>query len=243
MPFFPEHRETPHHASPEAVSWNRPPQLNETVCGCRCGCGCSNVFLGSDGADDEGNRGSVFRDNRASVSDQSDIGDDPLSPNGPEQHITLESFESRRLSPLPLRENNVYEIQTRYGGYVNDVHGFRLSQRTVGQDPLPRLFRSRSRPVFENSPDSMNNESVNNEERSNATSGDVNIRCMSPGPGIGAWVDEGYYFHDHPLRMTPQRRLCRGVVASHMVLRDDETLVDGEDGFLDDGSLFGGSFR
>jgi hypothetical protein len=58
-------------------------------------------------------------------------------------------------------------------------------------------------------------------------SSDIEIRsihCVSPGPGLGAWTEdivlEKYHFLDSPLRLTPQRRYCRGLVASHLVVRD-----------------------
>jgi hypothetical protein len=54
------------------------------------------------------------------------------------------------------------------------------------------------------------------------------VHCSSPGPGLGAWAGEEetkdiafeYYFLCRPLRLTPQRRYCRGLVASHLILND-----------------------
>lgn len=54
------------------------------------------------------------------------------------------------------------------------------------------------------------------------------IRCISPGPGLGAWTEQEevrdaplvYHFLVRPLRLTPQLRYCRGAIASHLIMDD-----------------------
>ncbi|KAF2869295.1 hypothetical protein BDV95DRAFT_95926 [Massariosphaeria phaeospora] len=205
----------PYHTNPGTITPDRPPQLNQAICGCRCGCGCANIRQGGDGGNsDEDIRSPLI---------ESDTGL-PSSPKNPEEHLN-----DQQLQPNPSPETN----QNINGVFVNSAEGFQLSRlrlhvmdvNNLSIHPHPPLSLQEE---YDDVAESMKNGARSSDERSAISSDARSVRCMSPGPGIGAWAE--YHFSARPLRLTPQRRYCRGLVSSHLVLRDENAFMDfGED--------------
>ncbi|KAF2118447.1 hypothetical protein BDV96DRAFT_386604 [Lophiotrema nucula] len=236
MPFL-EGNEARVEATPEVISANRPPQLNETVCGCRCGCGCSGLLEG-DGGD-----GGSTSTRETTLFDPDE--EDPQSSDGPEAHVTPDMFAVRQA--LPWMVGDTREVPTRYGSFDYDNDGFRPSQRVIGieDQPLRPISDVRYSEISEND-DSMVNGTAS-DTHSVITPNVRSIRPMSPGPGLGHWIGDTVhsenYFLAKPLRLTPQRRFCRGLVASHLVVRDDAPRTGRAENFFHDSSASGPFFR
>jgi len=181
------------------ASDDRPPQLNTAICGCRCGprCGCGD------------------REGGGSSDDEAD-------------EILLErSFgqeNTERPSPLPFRgQVGIERIPTRYGGFIMSREGFRPDQFAEGTEAVERALLTRGFTAIHRveAPSSTVNEPHHSDDHS-SVSGVVEVigvRCGSPGPGIGTWAN--YYFVQSPLRLTAQRKYCRGLVTAHLVVHDD----------------------
>jgi len=207
-----EINETYHQESPGAGSLeDRVPQLNMTVCGCRCGCGCG-LNGNSDGASSEDEADVTF----------------PQSSSGPERPSGTQNFELQ--SPVPLHgHGEVQMIETPYSGFLMSEQGFHLTEYAGSLEDFDRMLIRRDGHLLgrAETPNSMANEPYNTKDHSLASSGFSSVSCETPGPGLGGWIEEipvtGYYFSKSPLRLTPQRRYCRGLVAAHLVLNDDMT--------------------
>lgn len=223
-------------APPTANPDKRPPQLNETICGCSCGCGC-NGDLGGEGIDQGG---SVHtNDTLVEVSDDEEE-EFPPSSDGPEQHAQ-DTFSIQRTQSW--HQATLSEIRHRFGNQLHDAQGFQLNEHHRHLDvPAFRLPRA----AFllhdyddmgcsvKNHPGSDDHSVISSDARS--------VRCISPGPGLGSWIerwegDAGLkeypgHFSSRPLRLTPQRQFCRGLVASHLVLIEDGVAVDAAEGFF-----------
>ncbi|KAF2187736.1 hypothetical protein K469DRAFT_105890 [Zopfia rhizophila CBS 207.26] len=208
MPYFYDANEAPYQNDLEEVSPDRPPQRNTAVCGCRCGCGCGILEGSESGNNDD------------------DDQDFPLSSDGPEAHVKVAAFEVRQPSLPSWNGEEIREVRTRYGGYLNGTEGFRLSQHVVGkeEDHPMWCYRGRNLHDHDDASDSMKNEPHGSDDHSTVTSEVISVRCMSPGPGLGTWAEDPrmskYHFLATPLRLTPQLRYCRGLVASHLILED-----------------------
>ena len=193
MPYFHEANQAPYQSNPEMTSPDRPPQLNEAVCGCHCGCGCGGMF------------------------------------EAPEQHVHIEAFAVRRPSSDQGNGINLREVRTRFGGFLNDMDGFRLSEHAMGGGDGPVRVHQMCPPAdLDDAADSMRNEPCGSDDQSTAASDIRSVHCISPGPGLGSWAEEvrvnGYHFSVTPLRLTPQRRHCRGLVASRFDFQDEISL-------------------
>jgi hypothetical protein len=203
----------------------RPPQLNQTVCGCHCGLGNGSAQEGDDGSKD-GDGGSTV-----AGSEDSDIRDDYVSFSG---DTALDaSFEGH--IPTSVPSEYLAEHRARIERFVNAVDGF---QQLTGVD-ISSHFLGQSGFFDDYDADSMRPE-PSSDVHSVVTSDARSVRPISPGPGIGHWVEEvpeEYHFVVRPLRLTPQHRYCRGLVASHLVLRDEETFLVRENTLHVDGHL------
>lgn len=106
--------------------------------------------------------------------------------------------------------------------------GFRHDHFAEGSEALERAMLARGFTAIRRveTPSSTTNEPHDSDDHS-SVSGEVGIstgfRCSSPGPGIGTWGKQlaEYYFVKSPLRLTAQRRYCRGLVAAHPIVHDD----------------------
>jgi len=217
-----------HHGAHEDLSQpdaTRPPQLNQTVCGCRCGRGIGSAQEGDDGNKDGDCVSTLVG------SEDSDSGDGSVSFSG--DTALNASFEGQIRTPVP--SEYVTELRARIERFLNGADGFQhlvsvdISSHLPGQNDFLHDFDA----------DSMRPE-PSSDVHSVVTSDARSVRPMSPGPGIGEWVEEGsndYHFLARPLRLTPQHRCCRGLVASHVVLRDEEAFVAREIGLRGDGHL------
>ncbi|KAF2682667.1 hypothetical protein K458DRAFT_390588 [Lentithecium fluviatile CBS 122367] len=191
----------------------RPPQLNQTVCGCHCGRGSGSGQQSESDGNKDGDGVSV---STLVGSDDSDEGQDLASYSG--ETALNASFEGHMMSPSP--SEYVEDFRARVERFINGAEGFQqiinveIPSHLLGQNGFLRDFDADSmRPE----PSSDVNSVVTPDTRS--------VRPISPGPGIGNWVEDGpgeYHFLIKPLRLTPQHRYCRGLVASHLVMRDEE---------------------
>jgi len=206
------------------ASDDRPPQLNTAICGCRCGPGCDcGDREGGGSSDDEG----------AAARTQQTFDNTPNMDSADE--ILLErSFgqeNTERASPLPFRgQVGIERIPTRYGGFIMSREGFRPDQFAEGTEAVERALLTRGFTAIHRveAPSSTVNEPHHSDDHS-SVSGVVEVigvRCGSPGPGIGTWAN--YYFVQSPLRLTAQRKYCRGLVTAHLVVHDD--MLDYEHG-------------
>lgn len=201
-------------AAEETWDANRPPQLNGTVCSCQSGSGCNHELEGDEGVDVHGDGASISSQDTLVASNNSE-GDEtsPQSPDGPEQRVQVESeaFEAQLVSLWGTA--SFEEIRARFGGSFNRLERIRRTQRALGLGDDDDMV------------DSMINEPLESGDHSVVVSDKGSVRCMSPGPGVGAWTSDGltlgmgigmgaYYFVVSPLRLTPQRRNCRGLLAS-----------------------------
>ncbi|ORY04032.1 hypothetical protein BCR34DRAFT_591379 [Clohesyomyces aquaticus] len=231
-PHFDEPNEAPYETNQET----RPPQLNGRVCGCRCGSGVSGAF---EGTEDEGSG----NEDGASIHTLTTLDVNSNHYETDDESATLFSVGSNEDSnpeSLAVQQSTVYgeenipEVRTRFGGYVNSAEGFILSQHVIGIEDHPIRVHHRAQFLFHDTDDagasSINQPQDCSDEQSIAAPGPTTgLRCMSPGPGLGAWIEggwvddrmNGYHFVDSPLRLTPQLRFCRGLSASHLVLWDD----------------------
>jgi len=158
-----------------------------------CGCQCGNRGEDSDGGSNEDDNASTL------VASNFDSDEEfPSSADGPEQHVNAGAF----------RED------------------------TRGSNEDPRM-RPRAQPLRGEMVDSMRTEFDSSDEHSVVASDTRSVSRISVGPGIGDWTNEDFHFNElhwneyyfvvRPLRLTPQRRYCRGLVASHMVVRDEDS--------------------
>lgn len=198
----------------------RPPQLNQTVCGCRCGRGTGGVQESE--RDDEGVDGL----STIVASDDSDMEEYVSCSGDTELNTTIEG-------PVPDPEYLAY-VRARVEHFVNTTEG---ALHVSGVD-LPSHFPDQNVIFSDHDADSMRPE-PSSDAHSVVTSDSRSIRPMSPGPGIGYWTHEDaeYYFRARPLRLTPQHQYCRGLVASHLVMRDQEVVMAPDNGFRVDGHL------
>lgn len=211
-----------HHDAPEHIpqlnadmpSATRPPQLNKTVCGCRCGRG------GGRGQESEGANNDNDAASTLVASDDYDL--EGYTSNEPERNA---SFETRERNTTAARFHE--EFQARIGLLLNGANG-RL-EVTDMRVPSPDLYQVERLEDRDDSIASMRNEPAS-DVHSVVTPDTRSVRCISPGPGLGAWINDfaqeyqiplDYHFHMRPLRLTPQYRYCRGLVASHLILRDE----------------------
>ncbi|KAF2791551.1 hypothetical protein K505DRAFT_419056 [Melanomma pulvis-pyrius CBS 109.77] len=213
MPRHYDAHEAPYQISPEILSPDRPPQLNETVNGCGCRCGDRGVAEEGDGGSNDGDNTSTLVGSEIALDEEF-----PPSSDGPEQHVNVGTF---RASPAEeVRQMN--EVQTRFGVFENGAEGFRPTPHMVAMEES----------LDDGMADSMNNEPPHSSDDQSAITSDArSVRCMSPGPGIGGWIAEEFQLNDchfieyhflvKPLRLTPQHRYCRGLVSSHMVVPDE----------------------
>jgi len=180
----------------------RPPQLNITICGCRCGCGCGcGDREGGGSSDDEADE--IFL----------------------ERPFGQENMEQP--SPLPFGgQVGIERIPTRHGGFIMSREGFRPDQFAEGSEAVERALLARGFTAVRRveTPSSTTNEPHDSDDHS-SVSGVVEVigvRCGSPGPGIGTWANlADYYFIKSPLRLTAQRKYCRGLVTAHLTVHDD----------------------
>lgn len=219
MPSYFEANDAHYQVNQETLTPDRAPQFNEDNSGCGCRCRTRE-------ADAEGDGGSNDEDS-ASTLVPSDIDSDsgfPDSSDGPERHVSVGLFQ-----PSPLQGARYpSDGRTRIGMFENGVEGFQPSQLVVDMEPIRP---HRMPPLYEERADSMSN-GYGSEDRSVVASDTRSPSRMSPGPGIGGWIGEDlqpqelhfkeYHFLVRPLRLTPQRRYCRGLVTSHMVVPDED---------------------
>jgi len=105
--------------------------------------------------------------------------------------------------------------------------GFHLTEYAGSLEDFERMLIRRDGHLLggAETPNSMANEPYNTKDHSLASSSFSSVSYEAPGPGLGGWIEEipvaGYHFSKSPLRLTPQRRYCRGLVAAHLVLNDD----------------------
>ncbi|OCL02356.1 hypothetical protein AOQ84DRAFT_187888 [Glonium stellatum] len=228
-----ETNETYHEESSATGSLDdRPPQLNMTVCGCRCGCGC-NFNGDSEDASSE-DEGAAFRMPQTFNAIPNMTSADvtfPHSSKRPESLLSTQSCKPR--SPAaPRGRAQSQRIETPYSEFLMSEQGFHLIERSSSPEGFEHVFIRRDGHLLARTktPNSMANEPCNNGDHSLASSGFLSVSCQTPGPGLGGWIEEipitGYHFLKSPLRLTPQRRYCRGLVAAHLVLDDDMTFHD-----------------
>jgi hypothetical protein len=205
----------------ETVTPDRPPQLNKTVCGCRCGRVQTGQVADDTGGRNDEDGASTHSLETLVASNQSEA--DAEFPASPDAVTDRTSDGEHAMSG---RQREVQEMQMRLGDFLGNVDILRARESVVlGEELSLLLFHPNA---FEGSVNSMSVEPYGSDDHSMVSSGVRSIRSISPGPGIGAWtedvdVDLGmntYHFRETPLRLTPQRRYCRGLVASHLVLHD-----------------------
>jgi hypothetical protein len=227
MTRFPEQGEAP-EPQPEMNSARRPPQLNPAVCKCCCTLK-SSPESEDDGDNDDGASIQSF-DSTLVASNQSDTYEDfPSSSDGPEPHVTPDTFEG----PLPFitEDGFIIDMESRVRGIARATEGIPLHEHRLGIDDRPIRFRpgpfTRGHQGY---PDSMTNNFYGSDGRSIISSGPrsdfMDVRSTSPGPGIAAWIEDDPVvavesnFLGTPLRLSHQRQYCRGLVTSHLVLHD-----------------------
>jgi hypothetical protein len=189
----------------------RPPQLNQTVCGCRCGRGSASVPEGDGGSNEDDGASTC------AASDDYNMENDYVSFSG--DTALNASFEGHIPDVVPFEY--VADLRARVELFVNAVAGF---HQTSGIDHPSHVVDYHGI-LREFDADSMRPE-PSSDVHSVVTSDSRSIRPISPGPGIGGWAEEVPEDHRpgiRPLRLTPQHRHCRGLVASHLVLRDEES--------------------
>jgi len=230
MPRFPETNEAPFQPNPETISPDRPPQLNETTRSAARRCLGRREPEGDGGGGSENDGASTRSLATLVASNNSDAdGDFPLSSDGPEEHAHLEIFELELDEFTSRQTSDINEFVARLSAmHGNEVLPF--DGHVMGSDEQRVHVRGPySRDYQDDLPSSLrNNHTRSSNERFSTISSDIDIRsvhCVSPGPGLGTWTEdtvvlERYHFLDSPLRLTPQRRYCRGLVASHLVVRD-----------------------
>lgn len=230
--------ENPSQPDPEVLSATRPPQLNPTICRCRC-------TRMSEGVSQEGDSGN--EDDAASTlvgSDNSQLGDDfPTGSDEAGQHATIRLARPQ----APTGNGHVDEFRARIGLSIDVAERFRAGQPLMNMADLSLPpYQLRFPQEYEDTTDSLINE-PGSDIHSVVTSGPRSVRCGSPGPGVayaGAWADEtwterfqlDYHFVVRPLRLSAEHQYCRGLVASHLVLRDEATFMDLGEGLLGGGS-------
>ncbi|KAK7182100.1 hypothetical protein DPSP01_008259 [Paraphaeosphaeria sporulosa] len=177
-------------------SASRPPHLNQTVCGCRCGRASGH----SRGSDDDDRQN-----------------DDTLTLVGSDTSDNEFGFRSEATLDEAVDTSRILASQSPF------QEGFsRVS--SPGMPAGHSLYGSPgSESDYSDTADSMDNE-PSSDAHSEMTADSRSVHPMSPGPGQGAWADLEYHFLARPLRLTPQAQYCRGVVASHLILDDDQCL-------------------
>jgi hypothetical protein len=208
---------------PKLVSPHMLPQLNETVCGCRCGCGCGCAghgsgerVSGSDTAvetsesdDDEG-----FSSGFQTFDDNHDGG------------VASQAYHTV-LSPRVLSRQRIVWLMDR-------TEDLQIGEPLAGWEQvlaLPPLYDG-----YDDLPESLVNEAPGTESQSNAVSDHESVQMMSPGPGIGTWLDPEktwvddvqlvYYFNVRPLRLSAEYQHARGRAVEHLLVRDEESFLD-----------------
>ncbi|KAH7124070.1 hypothetical protein B0J11DRAFT_329908 [Dendryphion nanum] len=230
MSLFPDPNDR--HATREPPSATRPPHLNGTVCGCQSGSGCNHELGGDEVGDDHGEGASITSLETLVASNNSEADEIfPPSPDSPEQQFELELFEVQQLSPWEMA--SFEEIRARFGDSSNRFDRMSRIQQILGLGD-------------DDAPDSLKNEAFESGEHSVVVSEKESIRGMSPGPGIGTWAEgwtgglnlelglKKYYFIVSPLRLTPQRRNCRGLVASHLIIGDGASSSELSNSFIEE---------
>lgn len=234
MPRYPETGEAPYQPDPETISPDRPPQLNERTRSAarRCLGGREPEGDGDSSGDNDG--ASTRSLDTLVASNEFDADEDfPPSSDGPEEHAHLEIFELELDNVASRETSDINEFVARLSTMRRnerlpfDGHGI------GGDDHGLHVRGPYSRNHQDDLPSSMRNEHARSSNGGFSTmSSDVDmasVHCISPGPGLGAWtrtegmvvvVERYHYFLDSPLRLTPQRRYCRGLVASHLVVHD-----------------------
>lgn len=228
MPRFPEANDVPENISPDS---RRPPNLNEQVCSRRSGSGGGGESEGDGGgSDEEGGSTSSLKTLVASHDSEADSGaeeDFPPSSDGREEHHQLDA--TVELPIVSQEARDIIEFLSRFGEVVNGARAFEfeLNERgiVIGDQVLGDQADLSSSLVNGHSSD----------DRSVVSPDLRSLHSMSPGPGLGAWTEDMvmpeyhivqvpiYLFSEdrNPLRLTPQRRYCRGLVASHLIIRDE----------------------
>lgn len=230
------------HTSEETWAADRPPQLNSTVCSCQSGSGCNHELSGGSGrvVDVHGDDGASITSLDTLVASNNSEADEssPPSPDGPEQHQQQQQqqqlvdetdafeLEAQLVSLWETTTASFEEIRARFGGSFNNRRErMRRTERALG------LVGDHD----DDMPDSLMNEPLESGDHSVVVSDKGSVRCISPGPGVGAWTTDGlklgigmrkYYFVVSPLRLTPQRRNCRGLLAQHLVVGDSASSSD-----------------
>lgn len=226
MPRFPETNEP----TPETPSPERPPVLNE------CNCHRTGICVG--GCGEQGGDSNDEDDGTSVSSLDTLVPSDSSETDGPDEDHLLLSANTEGAAggaalsdvELPAESDLASDIYAFLARFRGSDDGFVLEPCMVidfGQATFRPFSRSRYRDA--GSPNSMRNERGTDEPRSSSASSGRRSRPLSPGPGMVAWADEAlglqlqlqeYLFTDRPLRLTPQRRYCRGLVASHLIVCD-----------------------
>ncbi len=195
---------------------------SQPVYGYRCGSGC--------GGSQEGDGGSREDDAASTLvaSDESDVGE--VFPDHTADTGQSAGFDVP--TPPPAAAAYTDEFLTRMERFISAEdaqHAIEINNQVLHSSQMG----------MDQDMDSMWNE-PDPDGHSDIASRAASARCISPGPGLGAWADDyhlEYHFVVRPLRLTPQHRYCRGLVASHLVLRDEDIYREGEDGLHVNGRL------
>ena len=202
------------------VSPHMSPQLNETICGCRCGCGCGcaghgNVDKSEQLSDSETAIDSSDSEDVEGLPPTQHTPDDGL-PSTDSSHANLEILSPRAVS----RQLAVWLLER--------LEDLQLGESSVNREQVfarPLLYEGNEDRIG----DPLHGAS-SVETRSNAVSGPRNVPMVSPGPGIGGWLqvvpERTYIEHDQrvyistPLRLSAEYQHARGKMVEHMLMPD-----------------------
>jgi len=235
MPRFPEANEHSYRQSPD-ISPNRPPQLNESNCSCHSRCaGCSGESEGDGGGTRDGDNDSTLvgsePDSNADADEDLHLNISPS--DGPEDHVVLEAFEE---TPT-FCDEAITEFLARYLS-GSEESGFSEHMHLISMDELAAHLRQTCSRGYDDDSISMQNHGGSEDQRSVMSSYAGSVTCATPSQmlrGLGDLFDDDGVLREFPyvgmnrnyfvgvgkpLRLTAQRRNCRGLVASHLVVRD-----------------------
>lgn len=202
---------------PEAVSPNRPPNLNESNCRHRCGLGCCEPQRGDD--DDGGGGGS---DTTSTViGSDDDVGDlsEPWHAEGVYEH-SLSAPDLRTSERQPGGFTYRSEEDLRFSRFLHAQRCIFISS-ILNRDEL----------------DSLCNEATTRSQSSASSEVESAGNMSQDGLviGIGTWNDDVRHdrhdrlpglFRKTPLRLSPNYEDCRGPSLSHLNTQDVSTLLN-----------------
>lgn len=190
------------------ISPHMSPQLNETVCSCHCGCGCGCAGHGIVNDGDRMSDTDTAVDLDDSDSEDSPIGQQTHDGDFDDHHLNV--AENGVHSPRALSHQ---EIVWFLATVLHRLENFQLVESLESWEEMN--VRPPLHDDYEGTGEGLQGGYFSPEDCSNAISGRGSVRVVSPGPGIGGWVQvipentqRVYIFN--PLRLSVEYQHARG---------------------------------